>query len=68
MGKRLSSISGIVDGVLNSLFRIFFELNNSEWHHEIETAIDEANLTGEPEDWQYVGSFVGELFAEFFNY
>ena len=67
MGKRLTSISGFVTFVINTIYFFISYVTNATWQANLIAAINTANFTGATSDWEYVGSFLGELIVQFFN-
>lgn len=68
LGKRSTSISGIVDLLIGAAFTYMNEIGSASWQRDVESRIETANYSGNEEDWKKVGEPVGELVANFLRY
>ena len=68
LGKSMTSVAGFVNMAIVSGFTYLNEIGSQEWQNNVINLINEANIDGSDQAWMAVGTPVGELIANFFNY
>ena len=63
LGSMVGSVSGFVSQQTNILYELIAIVLDHDWQNEVVATINQANETGDPEDWKDAGYYAGAIVA-----